>query len=103
MRLERWNGERWYVDDRAIWRRVLTWFVWFGGLSASRRLRRGILTPTSLFGHRITFFAWGTQVRTRNGYWVWTRYARQERRIYWSPDGTPSGATIWVTKRPKHV
>lgn len=102
MKLERWNGEQWYTDDRAIWRRVLTWFVWFGGWSAHRRLTRGVLTPTSLFGHRVTFFAWGTQVRAGRGYWMWTRYA-SGRAIYWSPDGTASQATIWLTRRPSRV
>lgn len=101
MRLVRWNGEKWWVDDRPVWRRILRWVAWFGGWEAhspklngasKRPLRKRLrmLTPVSLFGHRITFYGWGWQVRRRGGWWVKSRNG-----VYWSPNGTPSEATIW--------
>jgi len=108
----RWNGEYWY-EDEGLPRRALKWVAWFGGWQAhspkrawslrrrtlGERLAPGMLTPVSLFGHRITFFGWGWQVRLRGGYLV----RGQEGGLYFSPDGTPSSATIWFKGAPAHV
>ena len=92
MRLTRWNGERWYVDNRSIWRHIFEWFVWVGGHP----------TPVSLFGHRVTFFGWGVQVQIGGGYLV--RVTRGGwRGMYWSPDGTPTHATVWFSHAPQEV
>lgn len=104
MKLLRWNGERWYVDEQSVIRRLRRWVLWPGGWETFRTwpLRKRLLprhwTPWSLFGHRFTCYGWGAQVKTRNGWWVWVR--RPERRCYWSPTGTPDNATIWLRGRP---
>lgn len=91
MRLTRWNGEYWYEDRRPIWRHIVEWFVWVGGS------RKYGLTPISLFGHRVTFFGWGWNARINGGYLV--RVTRGvDKGMYWSPDGTPTHATVWFSK-----
>jgi hypothetical protein len=107
MKLHRWNGERWYEDDRAAVARVAGWVLWPGGWQTFRtwslkeRMKPRHWTPWSLFGHRITCFGWGLQWRVKGGYWlaVW----RPGKRIYWSPDGTPDQATVWLYGTPRHV
>jgi hypothetical protein len=109
VRLVRWNGERWWTDDRPVWKRVLGWLVWIGGWHAHRqgnwtlreRLSGEMLAPVSLLGHRVTYFSWGIQCRMKGGYWVavW----RLGKRIYWSPDGTPSNATVWLYGSPPEL
>lgn len=113
MKLYRNNGERWYCDERGIIRRIARWLVWCGGWEAHRRstfvslrqrLAPDMLAPTSFFGHRITFYGWGWQARAKGGYWVCSRVPRSEpKRIYWSPNGTPSEATIWWKGVPDEI
>lgn len=110
----RWNGEYWY-EDEGLARRAVKWVAWFGGWEAhspkrpwvgmagrtwTLRERLGMLTPVSLFGHRITFYGWGWQVRLRGGSLV---FSKQEGSVYFSPDGTPSSATIWFKGAPREV
>jgi hypothetical protein len=107
MKLYRWNSEYWYVEDRGVLARVVRWFVWSGGWDAFRgwplrkRLRPHYWTPVSLFGHRLTFFGWGARLRLRSGWWVIS--GRRGRCIYFSPDGAPSGATLWLKGVPADV
>jgi hypothetical protein len=112
MSAHRFNGECWY-EDEGLPRRALKWVAWFGGWEAHspkrewslrrrslrERLKPGMITPVSLFGHRITFFGWGWQLRLRGGYLV----RGSEGRVYFSPDGTPHSATIWFKGAPEDV
>lgn len=106
--LHRWNGEFWYVDDRGLLKRTATWVLWPGGWGTFRtwpmrkRLNPHYWTPWSLFGHRFTCFGWGLQMRAKGGYWVMA-WDGEGRRLYWSHDGTPSEATVWVYGTPADV
>lgn len=108
MKLHRWNGEHWWVDDRGAVARVARWILWPGGWETFRkspltdRLNPRLWTPFALFGRRITCYGWGWQVRVRGGYWVLSGRGRRTS-IYWSPDGTPSGATVWLRGAPVEV
>lgn len=104
MRTLRFNGERWYVDSRSLWKRLRQWVVWVGGWerangkgwALSTTNGRGRLwlspTPVSFFGHRLTIY----------GHWIGAgRRARlvvnfRDRYAYLSVDGTPSGAYAWL-------
>jgi hypothetical protein len=113
MKTYHWNGERWYLRDWSIFHRIRDWFVWVGGWETANgkgwRLfipcgnRRIMMSPTpvSLFGHRITFYGWGWNIRTRTGWLVYTR--RPERSLYHSTDGTPRGATVWYIGTPYDI
>jgi hypothetical protein len=108
MRLHRWNGEFWYADDRSTAKRMATWVLWPGGWGTfktwpmRKRLHPHYWTPVSLLGHRVTFFGWGIQARMCGGCWVMA-WDGEGRRLYWSPDGTPSSATVWVYGTPPEV
>jgi hypothetical protein len=111
VKLHRWNGEFWYVDNRSVLRRIARWLLWPGGWETFRtwplrqRLRPHYWTPFSMFGHRVTCFGWGWQWRVKGGYWVLAGLNHPERpvHIYWSPDGTPSSATVWLRRPPAEV
>lgn len=108
MNLHRWNGESWYEDDRSAVKRMATWVLWPGGWGTfkgwplRKRLHPHYWTPVSLLGHRVTFFGWGIQARMRGGYWVLS-WDCGPRKLYWSPDGTPDCATVWVVGTPREV
>jgi hypothetical protein len=111
MKLHRWNGERWWVDDKGLLKRIALWVLWPGGWQTfttwplRERVKPHYWTPFSLFGHRLTFFGWGVQWRVKGGYCVLSGLNHPERpaRIYWSPDGTPDRATVWFWRAPKTV
>lgn len=102
--------------DRAIrrlsspWKNLRQWFIWVGGWEwpelsqwdrgkpAWEPMREGRIvspTPVSLFGHRITFFGWGAQVklRWRGRRWILCLSSTYRHspldKLYLSPDGTP--------------
>lgn len=119
MRLHRFNGEHWYVDERPVWRRVLRWAFWPGGWetfspkrpwrrpgdagwSLRERLTLDKLSPMSLFGHRITYYGWGIQWDSRWGYWV-AVWQPGPLHIYLSANGTPSEAHVWLVRPPWDV
>lgn len=100
------NGEYWYEQDRTIVQRIVRWLIWIGGWGAhsSQRMRRRLtwdhLAPISAFGHRVTFYGWGYQVKTPWGILVWSKRSGQ---IYISNDGTPNTAHIWIKGPPAEV
>lgn len=104
MRTWRHNGERWHESTEPTWRRVLRWLVWLGGWESTRqlplRLRLKNVTPVSLLGHRVTWYGWGGQIRTPEGWLVWERRSGQ---VFVSKDGTPSGAHLWLRNPPREV
>ncbi len=108
MRLHRWNGERWWVDDKSVARRMCLWVLWPGGWQTfttwplRERLHPSKWTPFSMFGHRVTVFGWGIQARAKGGYWVASK-SGHPWSVYWSPDGTPSSATVWAFRPPPEV
>lgn len=119
MKTWKWNGERWYCDTRSPFKRSRQWLIWIGGwekpngggwrvrLNAwpggwRRFLPKSIgdsMAPVSLFGHRVTFFGWGLQIKKRGSrILVFSRCGLrkgQPTKIYLSHDGTPSRATTW--------
>jgi hypothetical protein len=102
-----YNGEFWYRDRRSLPGRLRRWLIWVGGWeqpdgrggaswrfsipwTPEQRIRLAP-TPVSLFGHRVTFYGWGGNLRLPTGdYLVWSRCDRAWR-VYLSPDGTPRG------------
>ncbi len=107
----RWNGEYWYEDEGML-RRALHWLAWFGGWQAHsprrpwslghrslrERLRPSLLTPVTFFGHRVTFYGWGWELR------LWgSKLVKSKSTLYLSPDGTPSNATVWFRGAPSEV
>ena len=78
--------------------------IWFGGWeeancggwgfrSASGRL----MSPTPVSVLRVfTHYGWGWSLHLPN-----TILTRGPDGVYFSPDGTPRSATLWVTKRPE--
>lgn len=97
MRTLKYNGERWYVDERSLWKRCRQWLVWIGGwekangagwqftLDLGNRKKLMNPTPISLFGHAVTFFGWGGRIRLlHKGSLTWS-----ESGIYVSQRGTP--------------
>ena len=112
MKTYHWNGENWYKRDWSILHRIRCWLIWVGGwekangagwapfikfINGKRKLRD--ITPISFFGHRITFFGWGGQIRYRGQYLVWTREDGYWE-IFISPNGTPSRAIMWLRGVP---
>ena len=108
MKTLRWNGERWYVDSRSLWKRVRQWVIWIGGWERAngagwqfsikhpyRRVGRIWMgpTPVSLLGHRVTFFSHWFDFRIRSGVVV---VNFRERHAYVSRDGTPNRAHHWL-------
>jgi hypothetical protein len=59
--------------------------------------------PISLLGHRITFYNWGMNIRTSEGYFCITWDKNQGRKCYISYDGTPSNAHIWYWGVPRDI
>jgi hypothetical protein len=99
MKTLKFNGEQWYIDERSRWKRVRQWIIWVGGWELANgkgwrfsvktpygdKIRMGP-TPVSLFGHRITFYGWGWDIKIpRYGWLVWSR----ESGLYVSSNGTP--------------
>lgn len=114
MKIYRWNGEYWYYDRRTWLKRVRQWFLWIGGweqangagwkFRTTRGNHRRSPTPIALFGHRITWYGWGGQIRLRRGWLVFTKRIHAEgRRCYISKDGTPSMAVVWYSGAPRDV
>lgn len=116
MRTIHHNGEHWYEDRRSLFKRIRTWFVWFGGWEkangAGWQLRRdkpmsGFYgpTPVAILGHRATFFGDWFQVRLRRVYLV-VRLRKGYSGgpyAYCSPNGTPSQADTWLFGAPFEV
>lgn len=98
MRTLKWNGERWYWDERSLWKRCRQWLIWIGGweqangkgwdftLDLGYRKKMMSPLPISLFGHAIVLFGWGGHIRLRRGrcYFTWSQSG-----VYVSSDGTP--------------
>jgi hypothetical protein len=105
MKTLHWNGERWYVNEQSLLKRVRRWFVWFGGWERANggwqlRIeyatgRKGWVhpTPVSILGHRATFFGHWMQVRWVGG---WLVIDWRERHAYISSNGTPNRAHCWL-------
>jgi hypothetical protein len=103
MRTLKWNGERWYIDERSLWKRCRQWLIWIGGWEKPNgtgwRFRnsydRSIFMPPfpiSLLGHLFTFFGWGWQMKLCKLYpFKVYRYVTWSKRsgFYISNDGTP--------------
>lgn len=66
-------------------RSITKWVVWVGGVKSSR-------TPVSFFGHRLTFYGWGGNLRLWGRWLVWAREGSWKGakwdRVYWSSDAT---------------
>ena len=90
------NGENWYTDKRSIARRCLEW-IW----SKPRKA----LTPMSFFGHRLTFYGWGADLKTSRGSLVVSRPHGHSPnwRAYHSANGTPDQAFTWFFGAPREV
>lgn len=120
MRTMKWNGECWYIDDRSLWKRVRQWLIWIGGwekangqgwaftIDYGNKTALVAPTPISLFGHAITFFSWGWQVR----FWKRCYLVCSDSGIYVSSDGTPpdcgdypkTGFYLWkFARRRRHA
>lgn len=120
MRTLKHNGEKWYIDSRSPFKRARQWLAWFGGWEKANgagwqfripttrmvggKLQRQWIpmgpTPVALFGHRVTFYGWGINVRVgdrRGGILCWHWQPGQFGRgyCYTSRDGTPHRATRW--------
>jgi hypothetical protein len=97
MRTLKYNGERWYVDERSLWKRVRQWVIWIGGWEKANGKgwqflidygnKKSLMSPTpiSLFGHRITCYGWGWQIRIRRGCYL----VSSKSGVYVSSDGAP--------------
>jgi hypothetical protein len=113
MKTYHWNGEYWYECNWSLLHRIRNWIIWIGGWELAngrgwrlftRSGKKWILcdpTPISLFGHRFTHFGWGWELRTHSGYLTYSRIGG--RKLYSSPDGTPSQATIWYFGVPHEI
>ena len=120
MKTWKWNGEKWYCDERSAFKRIRQWAIWIGGWErangkgwAIRRSRyhtgplslvRNIadaMTPVSFLGHRVTWFGWGIQFKPRRYRTKILTISRsgcrkgEPTKIYLSYDGTPFRATTW--------
>ena len=117
MKTYHWNHEenRWYMRDWNLFHHLRHWFVWVGGWEKANGAgwnffyrgangKRRLLSPTpiSLFGHRITFYGWGWQIRVGKR-WLVASKAGHPLQVYLSPDGTPSGATSWWYGTPHEI
>ena len=77
--------------------------IWFGGWEEANcggwrfRMDSGRwISPTPVSVFRVfTHYGWGWQVRLPG-----TILVRSRDGVYFSPNGTPRGATLWFTKRP---
>jgi hypothetical protein len=80
--------------------------IWFGGWEEPNcggwrfRMDCGTWTsPTPVSVFRVfTHYGWGWSLRLPR-----TILTRSNDGVYFSPDGTPSRATLWVTKRPDYL
>lgn len=114
------------LDGQGPLRRLRKWLFWIGGWETARlsqwdrgkkkweifgrdhrtnRLKVNGLTPLSLFGHRITFFGWGVQVKWGRGYVTLSSDHADSglTKLYWSPNGTPGherARFYWRRKPP---
>lgn len=109
MRTLSFNGEFWYEDRTPLLKRIARWCIWFGGWETHRnggwpllkRLRQEMISPVSLFGHRLTYFGhWADMKLPGHGILVvnW-----RERYAFISRDGTPDSAHTWLYGWPRHV
>jgi hypothetical protein len=118
MKTYHWNGDEWYERDWSVWHHFRHWFIWLGGWERANgsgwRLylntkkvgggnRKLWLSPypVSLFGGRITFFGWGWDLKVKGGWLVYSSIGR--RKLYISPNGTPSQAVSWLIGAPDSV
>lgn len=105
------------------WHTWRKWLLWVGGwehpalsqwdrgvpawevfVRRNGRWRIADPTPFSLFGHRVTCYGWGWQVKCFKGYLVWVgRREAAKWRLYWSPNGTPwhDRARGWIGKNER--
>jgi hypothetical protein len=98
MRTLKWNGEKWYYDERSRWKRCRQWLIWLGGWEKPNGTgwkflidygnKKSLMSPAplSLFGHLFTWFGWGWQLKLKRWHrWlVWSKSG-----FYVSSDGTP--------------
>lgn len=116
MRTFHHNGEYWYEQTDGPFARLARWVAWFGGfetwLLARRRGKipttfadlRHHVYPISLFGHRISFQAFGVDVRTPWGFLCLHRdLATGRPYAYISRDATPQNAHAWLLNPPPAV
>lgn len=81
--------------------------IWFGGWEEANcggwrfRIDGGRwMSPTPVSVFRVfTHYGWGWQLRLPGTIFVYSR----QSGAYFSPDGTPRSATLWVTKRPEYL
>ncbi len=116
MKTYKHNGEYWCVDDTPLWRRIVTWLVWFGGwdrwVGDRRRLEiSGAPWPLSMLGHTVTVYGHWFQVRIPGHGWLVVvlerdgrgRVKRGVERAYLSRDATPDRAHVWLLGVPYDV
>lgn len=101
----KWNGEYWYEDRTPLLSRIATWLIWIGGTQTSP-------TPISVFGHRVTFYGWGANVRFPSGDLLVISWCGLDPKRWWrskpasvyvSPNGTPDRAHTWLVGAPREV
>jgi hypothetical protein len=113
MKTYHWNGEYWYERNWSLWHHIRTWFIWIGGWEkangAGWRLRyehSGKLkspAPVSLFGDFFTWYGWGWNIRVKRGLLVYSHSGGRARKMYISPNGTPSQAVTWLFGAPNEI
>lgn len=113
------NGERWYCDNRSLWKRFRQAVICFGGWENPNRtgwqfrLRDGHgpslwmdAYPVTIL-RRLTLYGWGWDLKLKCGYLVCSREPSRDgkryRQIYFSPNGIPSRATAWLWRPPHDV
>lgn len=117
-----WNGECWYLRRWSALHHLRNWLIWIGGWEEPNGEGWSLLfdgwrdtwtrarqwkspTPVSVFGHRVTWFGWGLNVKLPGGGWlvvVW-RTGGAPWRVYLSHNGTPSEAWCWISGAPREV
>jgi len=98
MRTLKYNGEKYYYDERSLWKRCRQWLIWIGGWERANGkgwkflidygYKKGLMSPApiSVFGNFFTWFSWGWQIKLAHlhRYLVWSKSG-----LYISSDGTP--------------
>lgn len=92
MKIYKWNGEKWCVDDRSVWRRLLEFIVWRPD---------GTWSFFSVLGHSATYFGHWAQLSLGRRGWLVVNW--RDKYAYVSVDGTPGSAHVWLWGAPQEV
>lgn len=114
MKTWQYNGEYWFFENHSLFKRIRTWFVWFGGWEKANqtgwkftwrgygnKLKFHDPFPLSFFGHRLTFYGKWWNIRIGGGWFV--KSASMKHTYFWSINGTPDSAVKWYFNCPKDV